>query len=281
MSVYSRFPEGPRVWITTDGGETWQASRTLPVPSTFEFYDLSDFQRTFDGTGWLVAHIGAGMNHDYMALYQGSPDGIDWDRVVDPFETPFIQGCRKTGLSFLDQTLGWLGVDCQGVRDGAFFHETQDGGRTWMERELKPPPQAADLFDRAFCGVYDPHLISNTEGVIVLRCLQDDFKTQENYLYQTRSGGESWDVIPYPQGSLVFLSDKTAWAFSRDIYMSSDSGATWVLVKSVNWDGQFSFVDALNGWAIAEADDEIALVKTSDGGQTWAIIEPQYTNLSP
>jgi len=274
-------PEEARVWTTSDGGVTWQPSRPLPVPGSFEFYDLSDFQYTEDGFGWLIAHIGAGMNHDYMALYQGSPDGIDWEKVVDPFETPFIQGCRKTGLDFFNQSIGWLGVDCQGVRDGAFFHETLDGGRTWTERLLSPPPQAEDLFERAFCGVYDPYILSESVGVIVLRCLQDDFTTQENYLYKTTSAGESWEVVSFPGGDLDIISDELAWAFSREVHQSVDQGSSWTLAKLVNWDGQFSFVDSMNGWAIAEAEDAIALVRTIDGGQTWEIIDPQIINLAP
>jgi hypothetical protein len=46
----------------------------------------------------------------------------------------------------------------------------------------------------------------------------------------------------------------------------------------VNWDGQFSFVDASNGWAVAQAEEEIALVRTTDGGRIWQMIEPQIVS---
>jgi len=74
--------------------------------------------------------------------------------------------------------------------------------------------------------------------------------------------------------SLIFLDEQEGWAFGRDYYKTTDGGLSWVVVKTVNWDGQFSFVDSLNGWAVARNLDEIALVKTVDGGQTWQIIEP-------
>ena len=51
-------------------------------------------------------------------------------------------------------------------------------------------------------------------------------------------------------------------------------GISWVAVKNVNWDGQFSFIDSENGWAVARNLDDIALVYSTDGGQNWKIIEP-------
>ena len=45
------------------------------------------------------------------------------------------------------------------------------------------------------------------------------------------------------------------------------------MVKTVNWDGQFSFVTRDAGWAVARNADEIAFLTTSDGGETWQEIE--------
>jgi photosystem II stability/assembly factor-like uncharacterized protein len=61
------------------------------------------------------------------------------------------------------------------------------------------------------------------------------------------------------------------------MYRSADGGRTWSHVKVVNWDGQFSFVDPQNGWAVARENNDVALVKTSDGGGTWVQIMPTIT----
>lgn len=41
-----------------------------------------------------------------------------------------------------------------------------------------------------------------------------------------------------------------------------------------NWDAQFSFVEPQTGWVIARANDQSALVKTSNGGASWIEIKP-------
>ncbi len=55
---------------------------------------------------------------------------------------------------------------------------------------------------------------------------------------------------------------------------STDGGLSWVKIKTVNWDGQFSFVDEKTGWAVATDGEEIALVFTQDGGHNWQLILP-------
>jgi hypothetical protein len=49
------------------------------------------------------------------------------------------------------------------------------------------------------------------------------------------------------------------------------------LVKTVNWDGQFSFADENTALGIAydPDDDQFALVKTTDGCSTFQIISPE------
>jgi photosystem II stability/assembly factor-like uncharacterized protein len=58
------------------------------------------------------------------------------------------------------------------------------------------------------------------------------------------------------------------------MYRTLDGGKTWAHIKTVAWDAQFSFVDSQHGWAIARADNEVALVYTSNGGELWSILDP-------
>jgi photosystem II stability/assembly factor-like uncharacterized protein len=268
-------PDPTIVWRTEDGGATWQASNPLPLPGPPEFMDISDFQLTSSGTGYFLTHVGAGMNHDYLAVFQSDPTGGSWDRVAGPTETFNIQGCQKTGLAFLDASYGWMTVDCQGVRDTPYYFSSADGGSNWENIEVPPPDGEPDLYARSICGVYSPYLFDIETGFFVMRCLsREDYQTSEDYLYKTIDGGLTWEASAFPGGDLLLLNQDDGFALSRDIYKSVDQGTSWNFVKSVNWDGQFSFVDALNGWAVARSGDAIALVITGDGGLTWQEITP-------
>ncbi len=70
------------------------------------------------------------------------------------------------------------------------------------------------------------------------------------------------------------LDREIGWAVARQIYQTLDGGRTWRLIKSVTWDGQFSFVSAELGWAVARSGEERALVQTADGGRTWQLLDP-------
>jgi photosystem II stability/assembly factor-like uncharacterized protein len=121
---------------------------------------------------------------------------------------------------------------------------------------------------------------SPQDGKLILRCedfSQDPYVTNF-YLYTTSDGGASWAPVSSPAGALAFLAGDTGWALGRTLFFTEDGGQTWKQVKTVNWDGQFSFVSDTLGWAVARAETDsailIALVQTDDGGKTWSEIHP-------
>jgi photosystem II stability/assembly factor-like uncharacterized protein len=99
-------------------------------------------------------------------------------------------------------------------------------------------------------------------------------KDGPNALYRTVDGGATWSTTDLPGASLFWLDSQQGWSLGRTIEWTEDGGATWTRVHEVNWDGQFSFVDAMNGWAVATNEDEKALVRTSSGGTKWSILKP-------
>jgi photosystem II stability/assembly factor-like uncharacterized protein len=65
------------------------------------------------------------------------------------------------------------------------------------------------------------------------------------------------------------LNSRVGWALSRDIYQTKDGGLTWEKIKTVNWDGQFDFVNEQTGFAVARSESRIALVRTFNAGRSW------------
>jgi photosystem II stability/assembly factor-like uncharacterized protein len=101
-----------------------------------------------------------------------------------------------------------------------------------------------------------------------------------SYLYSSEDGGTTWTGTRLPekvlasQDTLFVLDQDDLLLLGKDIYRSADGGQSWAFVKTVSWQGQFTFVDLQTGWAIARANDQAALVKTSNGGRTWIEVKP-------
>jgi photosystem II stability/assembly factor-like uncharacterized protein len=270
-------PLVPTVWRTRNGGQTWEPSQPL-VGDFVEFYAPSNLQFVDTQNGWLLVHVGAGMMHDYVMLFKTTDGGVRWDRVIDPHTDGHLQGCSKTGMAFVDAQTGWVTRDCRGVVEGASIDWTHDGGLTWQSQQLPPPAVYPDLFDPpSRCGVYSPTLFSPHSGALVLECVRYDgaIPSHHSFLYVTADAGQSWRSNPFPGGSLQFITANVGWALGRDIYQTQDGGQPWTHIKTVGWEGRFHLITDQAGWAVARSGDEIALVQTTNGGQTWNQLKPQ------
>ncbi len=269
------------VWYTQDGGRKWNLSSALPLLGLEAFFVPEGFTFINEEQGWLLVHVDAGMSHDYSYLFATKDGGSTWQRITDPYSFG-LQSLHNSGLTFLDAQFGWVTKDNLGVMAGAFFEQTVDGGITWEDVFLPAPPEYDWFTEYSRCSVSAPAFTSEQSASLIVKCrlYGEDISPDEEwsliYVYTTRDLGKTWKhtLLPSPVESLVFLNEQEGWAFGREHYKTTDGGLSWVQIKTVHWDGQFSFVDTLNGWAVARNADEIALVKTVDGGQTWQVIEP-------
>jgi photosystem II stability/assembly factor-like uncharacterized protein len=273
---YMDSPEPAVVWRTTDGGSTWQ-SAVLPVLSETEFFAPSNFNFADIDHGWLMVSVGAGMSHDYTVLYRTVDGGQDWEIILDPYQDNPFQICSKTDMQFADASNGWVTRDCLGLVEGGQLFRTVDGGSTWKAVELDPPK--GDLQLLAFpntCGAHSLKLYGPDGVMFALDCLiEDNDETHErSYTYWSNDAGKNWSAKASPGGELVMFSATQGYLLGRKIYSTEDRGGDWVQVKSVNWDGQFSFVAPRLGWAVAHNDKNIALVFTENYGETWREIKP-------
>jgi len=270
-------PSHPVVWRTHDGGTTWQASQPLDLSGLPETFVPSDIQ--FVGqAGWMLVHVGVGMNHDYVALYHSTDSGLTWTRTLDPNHDGGIQPCSKTGMLFTDATHGWLTGDCEGVAMGVLLFKSNDAGATWQEVSLPEPPGTQGLYTDMYvaCGSYDLFFFSNDLGHLSVRCF--NFKgtpiTNNYYVYTTRDGGATWTVSTYPGIGLYFFSADTGWAISQKIQLTTDGGLTWKPIADVSWNPQFDFISEQIGWGVAWSKGQVALVKTDNGGAHWTMLVP-------
>ncbi len=279
-------------WATHDGGKTWSPSAALNTDQ-LQSYWPSDVVFVDDHAGWLLAHVGAGMMHDYVVMYATQDGGATWAMVVDPMALPdsgaLAMSCYKSGMIFVDAKDGWVAGNCGGVMPGPpYLYQTMDGGHTWQPNALPAPADAPNLYaqETMACGAGAPVFLSPTDGRIPVSCQAYTSGQNKAWLYVTADGGKTWTArpLPAPYGDLQFLNANQGWWVGgtsaeptqpRQIYITQDGGQTWTPVKKVNWMGQVDFVDAQTGWAVAKSDQATALVSTSDGGQKWALVAPQ------
>ncbi len=265
-----------RFWSTDDGGATWLYGGETNVNGINEL----DLPMKFSDPshGWLLHETFVGAGHHRYQFLRTDDGGFSYENLHETLDT--TSTCHSTDFVFSDPAHGWRTLQCpfEGS-EGKFLAATEDGGRSW-ERIVLPAPQVdKDLFQTAMnCWTSSPTMHSLNSGSIMLSCITEDgTQNQRNFIYITDDGGRTWETHEIPGGQMLFLNPSQGWILGKDIYWSDDGGRGWTKVKTVSWDGQFSFVSPNDGWAVATSEDETALVTTSDGGETWQIIEPLTT----
>jgi photosystem II stability/assembly factor-like uncharacterized protein len=217
------------------------------------------------------------MSHVYTALFRTATGGTNWENIVSPSDNDDLQSFRKTGMVFIDESTGWVTRDSGGVKPGAFVDVTMDGGNSWKSLNLPPPEENPNKFDHEYCRMHSPTLFSEVSGALIVTCLSHDGEEmiETDYQFSTSDGGYNWKRLEYPGGDLYFVDQRSAFAIGREIYQTKDGGFSWEQIKRVEWDGQISFVNEQQAWAVARIGTETALVKTRDGCKTWELMEPQ------
>lgn len=281
--------EAPMVWLTEDGGQNWQASSPLELSDLpFEYFAPSDLGSIDGQFGWLMAHLGAGMSHDYITIFTTEDGGQSWQRVSDPETDSEIQVCNKSGLMFTSAQEGWLAGDCPGLMPPLFLYHTTDAVATWTQAELPAPeglpePAGSGLGER--CGI--PQIASPAPGTVALtlRCFEFEEETSDAWLYLTDGDGWQAQALPEPAGTFHFLTPDEGWYLAADesqaeedsrVYHTSDGGRSWTTLAQIPGQGQaqIHFADAENGWIVVGYPPERALLRSGDGGETWNVLEP-------
>ena len=124
----------------------------------------------------------------------------------------------------------------------------------------------------------------------------DGWGVTETYIVRTNDGGITWYNVTPPDleeiGSTVqtFILDKDhAWVQKPDfnnfpnnglLYHTADGGLTWSISSTPFSGGDLSFIDADNGWMLADlgvgaGSNAVAVFQTGDSGETWT---RTYTN---
>jgi len=263
------------VWRTGDGGASWTAAAPLAVDLSGATQAVPELYFIDPTHGWIMLHLGAaGMNRYPIYLLRSEDGGATWSTQIDPYNAAYLQSCPKTGWTFSGNTgLASIG-NCP--FDSAAVDWSSDSGLTWTEIRLPFGSGYSNLAGNAGCAAHSPILFSASAWIVAMDCRTFDSPPKNlSFLYRTNDASTTWTISEYPAGALDFIDTNQGWAFGKDIYRTTDGGANWNHISTVTWDGQFSIVDASHIWAIASSGSNYALVESTNGGSSWAILNAQ------
>ena len=272
-----------RVWRTADGGESWLPSEQLPLPINTHHIEPEEFFFLNEHIGWLRLNVGLnfGHNRDDACLFRTVDGGDNWELVNQPGDSQ-IEARENSAMAFANHYEGWMVKDSLGDGYFPFLEHTRDGGQSWAWVSLPAPDGSWEDQDRRCIGL-DPHFFRDGSGTFLLNCLAYDEELEDydsemttSYLYRSPDYWVNWDIqeLPSPVSQLIFLDGDLGYAMGMEHYRTVDGGGTWELIKTVGWEGKFSFISPYEAWAVALDTGQIALVHTVDGGETYKIIEP-------
>lgn len=220
-----------RVFVTHDGGETWNLSQ---LRSNATFYDAV----WVDDTTVVVTG-------EYEQA-RSSDAGLTW-RIL------YLNG-RFFGLGFSPSGLEGMTVGLDGG-----MRYTSDGGVSW--RNLTTSVPAMDIKDLAVSPTGDMVAVGVKNGVMLSR---DAGASWIRSFAALSTPGEDITGVAYPSaGHVVAISP------SGDVIHSSDGGEKWkIVVREVSpYLREISFSDSVHGWIAGKG----LLLRTTDGGLSWTI----------
>ena len=263
-----------QIFRTSDGGQTWQNCIVqTSVVTQIAFINAQ--------TGWLLSRHGISESTETVEVWHSSDGGQSWNQVAAalasssdtpaPGHLPF--GGKKSGLSFLDGQTGWI-TGSYAVAGLSLLYRTHDGGKTWYAQALRlsSPETTAQL------AIAAPRFFSTTDGILPVSV--NGANTHYIDFYVTHDGGNSWQrTAPIAASASIsdFVDANYGWTSDgTHLYASSTGGKQWTEIvtnPALHNLSVLNFVTPTVGWAIGSTPNQgPALLKTSDGGQSWTVL---------
>lgn len=132
----------------------------------------------------------------FSLLLASEDGGITW---TEP--TARLRNAALEQIEFFDPQTGWIsGESIDPLSRNPFLTITTDGGKTWRQKPL--------LDDTKYGTIAQFHFDSKSNGELVLDASQGRTTRQE--LYETMTGGESWEVKQMSNKPLKLKNSRSA-----------------------------------------------------------------------
>jgi len=257
--------------LTRDSGWIEQASGFWEPSRGINYVHAVD-----ENVVWASGYDGGGSGVPVQEFTKTVNGGDLWEADVigtapDDGDIAMIMG--------IDELTAWVPIH-SGNPQGIW--KTSDGGDTWVRQDTA-------LFSGSGAFPNVVHFWNENDG-----WCQGDPVDGYFEMYTTTNGGDTWtrvptENIPAPNsnemGTVGYYDvlDDTVWFGTQcstsagRVFKSTDKGLTWTVADTPFPNSGWVDVrmkDAMNGLAMDKRSAESYLAETSDGGETWTLVEP-------
>lgn len=281
------YPDGPRVFRTTDGGSAWATVGRLPDNSVnmlvVDPHESDYLYGMTSSTVWRSTDGGASWDNYSLPNYATSiaadllvpgrlfVSGFNYSSYYVPVVMVSTDYGQSWGTTVLDSDTGYAycvafdpvhsGTAYAGCMYGLVF-KTTDGGATW-DSACSGLPTSASIDDIAVNpGNTDIVLVAASDGV---------YRSTDAGGTWSKNGGISvaFDLALSPANPA--LAYCLGYAAEPCLFISTDSGATWTLQPgNVQQSKGGSLIVDPSDADVVYSPGTAGVVKTTDRGEYWA-----------
>ncbi len=227
----------------------------------------------FDDVFFLNDNLGWAANGQFAAVYKTTDGGLTWTEQLN--NTILGSNHYFRNIEFLDENIGFLGT-----LNGRFY-KTVDGGNNWTEVTIMPNPPA-------ICGI-------DVVGASTIYGCGAFFEPA--HIIKSTDGGATWaytDMSAYANAlvEITFLDELNGFAAGRNdtgavVLKTTDGGLTWSTIYNASIAGEYVWklqildgnTNIIFGALYSIAPNPGKLIKSLDGGQTWATYDAPETDI--
>lgn len=262
-----------QVFSSRDRGAHWEM-----IPTTFNNAKLY-FPN--DNVGFAMETLSTSKDAMTLAIYQTLDRGKTWTQVfvhtADQGDKNLPVAGIKTGMSFIDPSIGFIGLSKQ--KNSVAFYHVEDAGRNWVKQALKLPDNLPSDYEST---VWPAFFFSQngTDGILPVDYIDNAASTFTRVFYTTHDSGATWAKKgQVPEGAAsFFINALTGWAWGKQgLYGTNNNAKTWNLMPAAFGPGEkatiINFIDEKNGWlTTTDAKNVLRLYRSTDGGATWIVL---------
>ena len=272
------------IYATFDGGENWISQHDYQLTGSYFLHDIY-----FHDAQHGCAVGGAMIEHDPVIMTT-EDGGETWQEIFLPTDEVLYK------VQFVDEFIVWT---CD--NDGQLFR-SYDRGFTWELVTSLFNIHSYDMYffnnDKAIAGGTS-HIgvttdswntyqflelqLANTFGSFSFQDEDIGLAVGSNNFLRTSDGGYSWTRLNDRFNQIAFFDPMNGWILpeylNKNMLHSTDGGLSWSEVYTGHTGilMEISFPTDENGF-VATRDEE--LLKTSDAGETWEVINLPYDSIS-